>query len=95
MDNVIIVGPNDFRGKEIICRKIYVEKNNSSLVIGSLEDKNHKVISNAIIIIYEEIVKEYKSNKKEIGFTTSDENGNFRILLERSEKKNYILEVFH
>lgn len=95
MDNVIIVGPNDFRGKEIICKKIYVEKNNSSLVIGSLEDKKHEVISNAIIIIYEETIIESKSNRKEIGFTTSDEGGNFRILLERSENKNYILEVFH
>ena len=95
MESEIIIGPRDFKGKEIIYKKLYIDKNNKSLIIGKIEDERHNSISNAAIIIYEEVIKPYYIEKKEIGFTTSDEFGNFRILLERSEDKNYILEVFN
>lgn len=94
MENEITIGPKDFYKKEIIYKKLYIDRNNKSLIIGKLEDERHNVISNAVIIIYEEGIIPNDSSKKEIGFTISDESGNFRILLERSDNKNYILEVF-
>lgn len=94
MENEMIIGPEDFKEKEIIYKKLYIDRNNKSLIIGKLEDERHNFISNAVIIIYEESIRSYDISKKEIGYTISDENGSFRILLESSDNKNYILEVF-
>lgn len=93
MESEIIIGPKDFEGKEIIYRKLFIDRNNKSLVIGHVENEKHIPISNATIVIYEDIIG--SSDKKEIGFTISDESGNFRILLEGDKNKNYILEVFY
>lgn len=92
MENEIIIGPKDFCGKDIIYRELYIDRNNKALIIGNVKDERHSVIGNSVIVIYEEICS---VNRKEVGFTMTDEDGNFRVLLEPSPNKNYILEVFY
>ncbi|MGL5243673.1 MAG: hypothetical protein ACRC7R_00655 [Sarcina sp.] len=94
MGNSIILKPSDFRNSDYIVKNLQVEENKKSLVLGSVRNDEGNLVSEAIIIIYEQFFDGEFWRKRKLGFVTTNENGQFAMLLPKNNSINYVLEVF-
>ncbi|SFC22760.1 hypothetical protein [Clostridium uliginosum] len=95
MNSSVIFKPSDFINKRVVNKNIVIERDNKSLIIGSIKDDSNSKIENAVIMVYEEYYYGLKHIKREIGFTTTNHKGEFFILLHVKKYNNYIFEIYH
>ena len=90
--NKILLTPRDFENKDVLYKELYIEKNMKSLILGKVLDNNHIPVKEAAVVIYKEDMT--TGFKKLLGYTTTNENGIFAILVIKEHKVRYLLEVY-
>lgn len=94
IENTLILTPEDLEGEEVIYKNLCIQSNPKSLILGKIMDDKSCPIEGAAIVVYKQFFTSGIVHREIMGFTSTDENGGFAILVEKIDCVNYIIEVY-
>lgn len=101
MNDYIRIDPKEFKHTSSLYKNIYIDKLDLKLIRGSVRQNNCIPIENAVVIVYIKLGCNncYNSQIEELGYTITNENGEFAFTIDSSKFNcncfEYILEVFN
>lgn len=90
----ILISPKELNRCSVLKKKIIIKKSTEVLITGKIVDKNNNPISKAIVSIKQINNSYYSSGIKEYGYLTTNEEGEYAVLLPCSCNFDYVLDVY-
>ncbi|WP_252231018.1 hypothetical protein [Clostridium sp. ZBS15] len=90
----ILISPKELNRCSILKKKIIIKKSIDVLITGKILDKDNNPIPKAIIYIKQVNNSYYSPGIKEYGYLTTNEQGEYAVLLPCSCKLDYVLDVY-
>ncbi|NFL85690.1 hypothetical protein [Clostridium botulinum] len=90
----ILISPEELNRCSVLRKEIIVKKSTDVLITGKIVDKNNNPIAKAIVSIKQINNTYYSSGVKEYGYLTTNEEGEYAVLLPCSYNFDYVLDVY-
>lgn len=94
MESTLILSPKDFEVNDFINKDLWISVNKKSLILGNILDEESCPVKGAVIVVYKQFLTGGIVHREIMGFTETDENGKFAILVDRLACINYLLEIY-
>jgi protocatechuate 3,4-dioxygenase beta subunit len=90
----IILTPKELQNRKVIQKKIILNKYERIVLTGTILDTQCMPVENAVIVIREVIEASGIRNIETVGYAITNQEGEFAIILEKSDYKDYLLDVY-
>ncbi|WP_326511998.1 hypothetical protein [Clostridium intestinale] len=94
IDNTFILTPEDLKDEKVIYKNICIPASEKSLILGTITNYDSTPVENVAIIVYKQFITGGISHRELMGFTETDKNGSFAVLVEKNDNISYSLEVY-
>ncbi|MDF2877814.1 MAG: hypothetical protein K0S30_910 [Clostridia bacterium] len=90
----IVITPQELQNRKVIQKKIILNKYERIVLTGTILDTQCMPVENAVIVIREVIEASGIRNTENVGYAVTNQKGEFAILLEKSDYRDYLLDVY-
>lgn len=90
----IIITPKELQKHQVIQKKFILNRYERVLLTGTILDTQCMPVEKAVIVIREVVKDTGIRDTENIGYAITDQEGEFAILLEKSDYRDYLLDVY-
>ncbi|WP_083258990.1 hypothetical protein [Cellulosilyticum sp. I15G10I2] len=90
----ILITPRELRNCTTLQKNIILQRDNDVLITGCVLDAQCEPISGAVVVIRQISHTHQVPKEKELGYTLSNQEGKFALLVVRDDTINYRLDIY-